>query len=85
MLITGLRKAVSANYKLGSATWSQSTVTSLGYVCSQPVTIRVPLVSSDLTTPTFADDTTLTAQATTATFDTSGETDGDGTLVVPNR
>ena len=84
MLITALRRSVTANYRLGSATWSQSTVTALGYVCSQPVIIKVPLVSSDLTTPTFADDTKPTTQATTAAFDTSGESSSDGALVAPN-
>lgn len=34
VLLTALRRAVTANYKPGSATWSQSTATSLGYVCT---------------------------------------------------
>ena len=87
-LVTAARRAVSITYELKTATWVNHAESKRGWVCAQILALHIPLPEAEIpVTPgaPIVDHVRRTVRLTRADFDTAGEVDGDGVLVVPNR
>jgi hypothetical protein len=87
-LVTVFRRAISITYELKSATWAPHADSALGWVCTQTLCLHIPLPEAEIPIALgkpITDRVRRTVRLRNAAFDTSGERDGDGVLVPPDK
>lgn len=87
-VVAAERRAVSITYELNTATEVLHAESTRGWVCAQILALHISLPEAETpVTPgaPIVDHVRRTERPGRAGFDTAGEIDGGGVLVVPNR